>query len=252
MSIGIEDASSARRAPDACGFARDAGDRFSGGAQMKRQHRETITWRRTALPGLAGALTLIGGAHAAGLWYARSGATADERRVAMPGDEIVSNPKTGYTLAITIRAAAPQIWPWLVQVGQGRAGFYTYEWVENLLGAKIHNADAVVPGLQNLQVSDTIRLTPDPYLGQPGQFMTVARLEPERALVLKQTLPNGTAATWALVLRERNDHTTRLLSRRRGVRPTMFDRIMWPGYVFMDRGVLRGIRKRVEATASRD
>jgi hypothetical protein len=67
-------------------------------------------------------------------------------------------------------------------MGQGRGGFYTHEWIENLLGADIHNADRVVSAWQQLEVGDTVRLTPAPYFGQPGQLMTVADIQPQRAL----------------------------------------------------------------------
>jgi hypothetical protein len=70
---------------------------------------------------------------------------------------------------------------WLVQMGQGRGGFYTHEWVENLLGADIRSANCVVPEWERLEVGAQVRLTPDRYLGQPGQFMTtVAEIQPER------------------------------------------------------------------------
>lgn len=62
--------------------------------------------------------------------------------------------------AITIHAPAGAIWPWLVQMGQVRGSFYTYTWVENLLGAKITNLDSIDPALQNLEVGDRIWLTP--------------------------------------------------------------------------------------------
>jgi hypothetical protein len=154
-------------------------------------------------------------------WYSRWGTAVNERRAQLPGDEIISNPVTSYTLAATVNASPAHIWPWLVQVGQGRAGFYTHEWLENLLGADIHNADRIVPALQHLAVGDRIRLTPNPYFGQPGQFMTVAIIEPQRALVFKQTLPNGSDASWALVLRAQDERTTRLLLRRRGGKRTI-------------------------------
>jgi hypothetical protein len=106
-------------------------------------------------------------------------------------------------------------------MGQGRGGFYTHEWIENLLGADIHNADRVVSAWQRLEVGDNIRLTPDPYLGQPGQLMTVAEIQPERALVLRQTLPNGSPASWAFLLRTEGHGRTRILMRRRGGGPTL-------------------------------
>lgn len=176
-------------------------------------------------------------------------ATDAERSERLPGDEIVAHPRTGYTLAITIEAAPADIWPWLLQMGQGRGGFYTHEWVEGLLGAHINNAERVVPGWQRLELGDTVRLTPESYLGQPGQVMTVADIWPLRALVFRQRMPNGAIGSWAFVLRPRFDGSTRLLVRRRGERPSLLDRLLWPGYLFMDRGMLHGIRERAEAMA---
>jgi hypothetical protein len=62
------------------------------------------------------------------------GATDDETRQTLPGDALVPQPKWSYTQANTIGASATEIWPWLVQIGQGRGGFYSYEWLENLVG----------------------------------------------------------------------------------------------------------------------
>lgn len=180
-------------------------------------------------------------------WYARWGTRAHERRAPLPGDDLVPHARAGYTLAITIDAAPSAIWPWLVQMGQGRGGFYTHVWVERLLRADLHNAERIAPAFQHLAVGDLVSLTPDPYFGHPAQVMTVAEIRPPHALVFRQTLPNGTTSSWALVLHPQDDGTTRLLSRRRGRRPTLFDRVMAPGYVYMDRGVLHGIRDRVEA-----
>jgi hypothetical protein len=177
-------------------------------------------------------------------WYVHLGATADERHMALPGDSIVAHPTTGYTLAITIETPAESVWPWIAQMGQGRGGFYTHTWIENLLGADIQNADSVNSSLQNLAAGDTVRLTPNPYLGRPGQFMLVAEFKRPHALVFEQRLPSGGTASWALILLEDDDGTTRLITRRRGSRPSLFDRVMEPGYVLMDRGVLRGIRER--------
>jgi hypothetical protein len=155
-------------------------------------------------------------------------------------------------MATTIGTGPSEIWPWLVQMGQGRGGFYTHEWIENLLGADIHNADRVVSAWQQVAVGDAVRLTPDPYFGQRGQFMTVAEIQPERALVFRQTLPNGSPASWAFLLLPKADRMTRVVMRRRGGDPTLFDRVMAPGYTLMDRGVLRGLRQRAEKTALRN
>jgi hypothetical protein len=213
-------------------------------------HHARAGRRLTIVRGCAAALLILVVAAYLGLpSYSAWGTQQEELRAAFPGDEIISHPQFGYTMAVTIQAMPSEIWPWLLQMGQGRGGFYTHEWVENLLGADIHNADRIVPALQQLAIGDRIRLTPDPYLGHPGQFMTVAVLQPERALVFTQILPNGAEATWAFVLRSQDRITTRVLARRRSGRPTPFDRVMAPGYVFMDRGVLRGLRVRAERAA---
>jgi hypothetical protein len=67
-------------------------------------------------------------------WHLRWGATDAEVRQPLPGDELVPESKLVATRAISIRAPASQVWPWLVQLGQGRAGLYSYEWLENLAG----------------------------------------------------------------------------------------------------------------------
>jgi hypothetical protein len=196
---------------------------------------------------LAAAVLL--GAYGAYPWFCRRGTTREEAAAVLPGDALVPHPETGYTLATTIAATPESVWPWLLQLGQGRGGFYTYEWVEHLLGAGIQNVDRIVPELQQLAVGDPIRLTPDPYFGQPGQLLTVAELEAPRALLLRQRMPNGSLGTWAFLLRDPTAGRTRLLFRRRAGPPSWFDRLALPGYYFMDRGMLAGIKRRAEALA---
>jgi len=198
------------------------------------------------------ALAVVGLAVAGGLtaytiypWYCRLSATRGEDSEPLPGDSIVGASRSGYTLAVSIRAQPSEVWPWLVQMGQGRAGFYTHTWVENAIGADIHNADQIVADLQNLEVGDTVRLTPDPYRGRRGQYIVVARLSPPRTLVFRQQLPNRSTGTWAFVLRP-SASGTRLLFRRRGSQPSVFDRLFLPGYYFMDMGMLAGIKRRAE------
>lgn len=179
-------------------------------------------------------------------WLCRRNVDESEASAPLPGDDIVQDSVSGYTLAVNISAPPSRVWSWLVQMGQGRAGFYTHEWLENLIGADIHNADRIVSHLQQLVIGEQIRLTPDPYKGQPGQFITVASIDPPRALVLRQQLPSGGTGSWAYVLRPAGNESTRLLFRRRGSRPSLFDRIMAPGYCYMDMGMLAGIKERAE------
>jgi hypothetical protein len=83
-------------------------------------------------------------------------------RGATAGDELIGEARYRSTHAITIQAPSRQVWPWLVQMGQGRGGFYSYDWLENFLGLHIHNAESIRPALQNLVVGDQIRLVPGP------------------------------------------------------------------------------------------
>jgi hypothetical protein len=85
-------------------------------------------------------------------WHLRWGATSEEVARAMPGDL----EHIGWTRAITIDATPEQIWPWLVQWGQGRGGWYSYDWLENLFGFDIHTADRILPEYQNLKLGDPI------------------------------------------------------------------------------------------------
>jgi hypothetical protein len=113
----------------------------------------------------------------------RWGATREEVRGPMAGDDIVSDAKGQTTHAITIDAAADEVWPWLVQMGYHRAGWYTYPWVDRYVW-HIENPSAaqIVPELQHLLLGDTV---PD---GEPGTaFYRVEVLDAQRTLVLHST-----------------------------------------------------------------
>jgi hypothetical protein len=89
------------------------------------------------------------------------------------------------TWAVTIHAPPAAIWPWIVQMGQGRGGLYSYELLENLAGSDLHNADRIHPEWQHLAVGDAIRPVPEGYLGlADSPKYTVAAIEPNRFLVL--------------------------------------------------------------------
>ena len=63
----------------------------------------------------------------------------------LPGDELMAYADLTATRAVTVRASADAVWPWIVQLGQGRGGFYSYDFLENLVGCDIHGADRIVP-----------------------------------------------------------------------------------------------------------
>src|SRR5919202_2493215 len=142
---------------------------------------------RVVLPTLA----VLWGLYLAGLhpWLIGWGATPAERAMALPGDDLVPAPAWQTTRAITIRAPAAAVWPWLIQHGQDRAGFYSYTWLENLVGADIHNADTVHPDWQARAVGEAIPMMRPDTAGAAGlgeaSVMRVAGVEPGWALVLR-------------------------------------------------------------------
>jgi hypothetical protein len=169
---------------------------------------------RIVLPGflVAGVLYWVIGKP----WMDHWGATAEEVRESLPGDAIVKRPDFTSTRAITIHAAASAVWPWVVQMGQGRGGFYSYEFLQNLAGSGIHNTGRIEPSLQNLKVGDDFRL----HARMPP--LRVAALVPDQALVvaapgepymsLEKGLPH---VSWAFILHPIDARTTRLLVRFR-------------------------------------
>jgi hypothetical protein len=200
-------------------------------------------------------VTAIGGAATAYIllarpWHLRWGATGQESGEPLPGDDLIAEPGLTATRGITVRAPAGRVWPWIVQLGQGRGGFYSYDFLENLAGCDIHSADRVVPDWQDVGVGDEVRLAP-----QVG--LTVAYVEQGRSLVLRGGVPMGDSAppydfTWAFVLKGEPDGSTRLLVRERyGYTRRWAWLLVEPvaavSFVMSQR-MLRGIRDRAEGT----
>jgi hypothetical protein len=200
-------------------------------------------------------------------WHLRWGTTEAEASEPLPGDEVVASPTTQATHAITIRASAAEVWPWLVQLGQDRGGFYSYTWLENLFGCHMHNADRVVPEWQHLKAGDGILFHPK------LPRVPVAVLEPNRALVIGGLLDPRTGAAvgapppdpaacgatgWAFVLREAGDGETRLIVRLRGrlprgLRSWLTYRLFWePAHFIMERRMLLTLKRLAEGRASEE
>jgi hypothetical protein len=196
----------------------------------------------------------LGGAYALGAaavrpWMDRWGSTADERSRPLPGDELVPDAEQ-QTHAITIDAPAAAVWPWLLQMGQGRGGFYSHDRLERLIGADIRNANEIHPEWQDLAVGDLMRTyRPVPRFEPLGWI--VAALEPERVLVVREPERGGVInSSWAFVL-EDDASRTRLLSRwrfrRRGVTHAAFKWLVFdPAHFVMETRFLRGLKRRVE------
>jgi hypothetical protein len=179
------------------------------------------------------------------------GATRAEVDSALPGDELILHPGLSATRAVTIRADADAVWPWIAQLGQGRGGFYSYDALENLVGCNIHSADHVVPAWQSVAVGDEIRLHPDGGL-------QVALVDPGHALVLRGGVPMGTTPppydfTWTFVVHHAPGGDARLLVRERygyvkAWASLLVEPVSWISFV-MSRRMLLGIKERAERPA---
>jgi hypothetical protein len=174
-------------------------------------------------------------------WMTNWGSTAAERQMALPGDDLHPNRTGQSTLAITINAPSDVVWQWLGQVGQDRAGFYTYTWLENLIGADIHNADEIHPEWQHLAVGDAWRLVPHDYLWGLGKDAAspVLIIEPGHALVLEMF--------GAYVIVPIDEHTSRLIVRgQSGPASLVTTMVVDPVIFTMERRMLLGIKARAE------
>jgi len=182
-------------------------------------------------------------------WISTWGATEVEATRTLPDDELVPNLTSTSTLAITIDAPPKEVWAWLVQMGADRGGFYTYLLVENtLLRLGVHNADRIHPEWQDIEVGDHFWFTPEDYPG-PRQDPVVVDIESPRALILCEGKSAGDCpGTWQFVLDEHNDGSTRLLFRDNG--SSFADRILEPGFVVMNRGMLLGLQQKAEGAPS--
>lgn len=193
-------------------------------------------------------------------WHLRWGSSDNETDQRLPGDDFVRNPKLQATHAVDIQAKPEDVWPWLVQIGQGRGGFYSYDWIENMGGLDIRSADNIIEEHQDLKVGDIIPLAPD------GFGLPVAIIEPGKILVLhgdtriegggEQPLMRPgdyLAGSWGFYLFPKNDGTTRLVERFRAdwneaPYNTLFYRaFLEPGAFIMERKMLLGIKSRAEA-----
>jgi hypothetical protein len=163
-----------------------------------------IRWKLYSLAGGALAAEVV----AYVLWRPRMlrwGATAQEASEPLPGDDHTPHPRVQSTRAVTINAPPEQVWPWLTQMGIGRAGFYTHDWVERLMfHARYvegrHSATRIHPELPPLTVGDPVPMG-------AGASATVSEVQPYRHLVAQETF----------VLRPLPGGKTRLITRYRGM-----------------------------------
>lgn len=194
-------------------------------------------------------------------WMLDWGSTAEERTMALPGDSIVPVPAKSTTRAITVHAPTNTVFPWLAQLGQNRAGFYSFELLEDLVGAEMPRAETLLVGGQDWQPGDQLWMYPydkaNGYGGAP-----LVELVPGRALAFgtwnfttaRELPPDG---SWAFVVEPLGVDRSRLLVRGRaaavpGVGWWAFDRVVFePVHFVMERRMMEGIQRLAEGREPR-
>lgn len=176
-------------------------------------------------------------------WQLRWGATDAEVALSLPGDGNVKQPSFAGTRAVTVRANPGAIWPWLVQLGTKRAGFYSLDWIDN---AGIHSSERVIPELQHIEVGDFIPMTPD---GKQG--MWVKEFAPLDHILWRD---KDGRSTWLWQLVPSNDNTTRLITRMRVRYDWTLPWVLYyllgdVGDIVMMRACMLGIKRRAEKLA---
>ena len=201
---------------------------------------------------IAQTAALMAALYGARRYYRNWGATKAECQMPLPGDTLVADPAIQTTEAVYIDAPVAAVWPWLLQMGQDRGGFYGCAGLKNLAGLRHQDADRVHPEWQRLAVGDVVRLAPEDWLGLPdGVTLSVAEIVPEKYLVLNAARPGERGnAVWSFHVQPHWEDRVRLLTRVRIA-------LRHPGEVFAmellrpvlalgTRGLLLGIKHRVE------
>ena len=199
-----------------------------------------ILWSREGLARLLRPLAILGAAlpwvyaFVIRPWHLKWGATDEEIGKPLPGDELVSSSAIESTRAITVNAPVEEVWPWLAQIGQDRGGFYSYEWLENLAGCRMRNADRIHPEWQHREVGERVFL-------HPAFALKVAAFEPNRAIVLEGWGP--------FVVQPIDEKSTRVLLRSRvphGWGVLYYLLTLEIPHFIMERRMLLGIKERAE------
>ena len=194
-------------------------------------------------------------------WHLHWGATHLDRIAVLPGDALTPFASAIVTHAINIDAPAEAVWRWIVQIGQDRGGFYSYSFLENLIGCDMRNTFRIVPEWQQRAIGDTV------WLGSPKRFggrarMIAAVVEPMHSLVLAtpgdweliRTGKEGLDTMWGFALQRKGVNTTRLIARARSAaNVTLGQRVinfvLWePAHFVMERKMLLTIKKLAEAS----
>jgi len=192
-------------------------------------------------------------------WHLHWGATHLDRIAVLPGDALTPYASAVVTHAVNIDAPVESVWPWIAQLGQDRAGFYSYTFLENLAGCDMRNSYRIVPEWQQRAVGDTVWFaTPKRYGGKAR--MIAAVVEPMQSLVLAtpgdweliRSGKEGLDTTWTFALQRKGERSARLIARlRSAANISLFTRIVnfvfWePAHFVMERKMLLTIKRLAE------
>ena len=181
------------------------------------------------------------------------GATTEVIYTTLPGDEYITSPEINTTKAIVIFSKPAEIWPWIVQMGQGRGGHYSYDWLENLFGFQMNSVREILPEMQHLKAGDAVNFS-------AGRKMIVDQMVSEKYLLLlehenKQKDPEKAMppkASWLIYLQPLENGATHLVSHfRYAYRPGIINFLKMRLFIelagfIMERRMLLGIKERAE------
>ncbi|MCC7366165.1 MAG: SRPBCC family protein [Dehalococcoidia bacterium] len=178
---------------------------------------------------------------AAGRALRRWGANEADLARVLPGDGLVTPSNYDVTYAVTVAAPPGDIWPWLMQLGDGRGGLYSYDWLDRAFGF-LHGPSAtdLLPGYDDLAPGDAIPL------GRGASF-PVLEVDHERALLLGDPERGW---TWCFALADLGEGRTRLISRNHGRMPWLVKAWLAPAVLVMTRRMLLNLRGRAEHLAA--
>ena len=189
----------------------------------------------------------------------RWGLESDVAARALPGDELVPDPRWQWTHGIEIDAPAEAAWPWVAQIGADKAGFYSYQWLENITGCNLQNAETVHDPWEVRQGEALVlhpRMPPLPVeIVAPGSHF-VAHASPEPGTDLDHD--HWADVSWLFLVEELGPERSRVISRFRcatsddlATRLQLGPALIEPIGFAMDRQMLRGIKERVEQHRAR-
>jgi hypothetical protein len=176
----------------------------------------------------------------------RWGATDEEIAASFPGDELVPEPADFVNRAVTVNAPPEMVYPWIVQMGAGRGGWYSYTWLEALIRCPMTNADRIHAEWQETQIGDLVKMCPNDPAPPPYE---VAMMVPDRAFVMGHQENGKWVDVYQFIFLPQADGTTRMILRTRTMMTGGIWSVLHPGTFIMERGLLLGVKERAEALA---